>query len=435
MSEQVHPNGEDNANWHPKTPEANKQLTRVLLRPYEQRVLDGLKANKSEPRGPLTEAQPPDELLVVNAERLFKVYTHPETIEQYERRGLSIENMGDFLDVYEDDATMHRNGLEKEFYDTTGTNEEEAGNILLLLNELDEKIRAVKYLRKLLQTQRRKDSTIKDLVAPSPAEVSKLEDEARGKAAEVEKQALMKSILRAAEGSVVIETTVMAQQGQLRFKDGYDGPSTPTGLTRFGDGSPRGGYREGGRFLPAKDSPEALIFEPTTTPRYETDIQKEKGFFGLARTTENRSYAGEEPSMMTNPITGTEEPAVSVRYQFNGNTGYGYNSETGEKTGFPAYKTPEEYGRSGNYLFVEMTLPQTIANELREIALTDPLVARQLAESILAANGATKESGMVKLPPYNELPAGWTMAVADMQMTGVNGRRRSIVSSVDIEVQ
>ncbi len=226
-------------------------------------------------------------------------------------------------------------------------------------------------------------------------------------------QALLSGALWAAKGSARIETTVLAKS-PVRFKTG-DALVPGDGLTVFGDGADRGklSIRERGMYLEPDDSPEAVIFEPATQSEYRIEVEEVKtGLFGRTSKVQKKVPVGETPIMIVNPLTGLKETGVKVRYQFNGSTGYDYDTETRQRRGYPPYKSPEEFGRSGNYLFTEVTLPESTARELKEAIMRNPEIVREYVQMLLAENGAT--SDIVRTPPYAELPSGWKMAVVDM---------------------
>lgn len=249
-------------------------------------------------------------------------------------------------------------------------------------------------------------------------------------------QALISEILRAAKSTAVIETTVMANS-KLLYKDG-EVTIENTGFDVFGDGVRyKRGYIENieergrGAFIPAEDSPEALIFEPATKTLYENvTIIEKKGLFGRKNEVAKKKKVGEQPITVLNPATGRQEPGVNVRYQFVGN-GPGYRDYRIGKddVALPRYTSPEKYGRSGNILEIEVTLPETVASALQRTALEDSGVIRRFAQAVVTENGATDAS--VKMPPYAELPPDWVIAVANMR--SIDGRR-TITSRQDVKI-
>ncbi len=253
-------------------------------------------------------------------------------------------------------------------------------------------------------------------------EVTKTTEKAR-------EQALLSEVLRAAKGSARIETSVTTRS-PLTFKDG-DAVAPADGCSLFGDGVERGKFpsREHSEYIAADDSPEAVIFEPATETGYATKTETVKsGLFGKA-TREKQVPTGEVPIMVTNPLTGLQEAGYKFRYQFNGNSGYDYDSQTSRTKGYPPYRSAEENGRKGNYLFVEVTLPESTAHELKKAILHNPTLARQYVQAILAGHGAI--DGTVRMPPYDALPSGWTMAVADMHK---QDKTHHVVARYDVTV-
>lgn len=267
-------------------------------------------------------------------------------------------------------------------------------------------------------------------------------DNARQKVAEAfsgtgekERQALIGEVLRAAKGSARIHTSV-TQRAKLQFKDRED-TAYNDGFSDFGDGLNWGEFhwREGGTFLEVKDSPEALIFESDTATRYKSvtkTVETGGRFRKKTEQIEEQVPDGEVPVMILNPATGQQEPGVKVRYQFDSN-GHDYNYDHAlESKGRPQYNAPDN-NRGGNQLFIEVTLPKTVADNLKQIALHDPSTARQFAQSLLAENGATQAT--VKMPPYAEMPADWTMAITDMHKDSQFGDvRHTVVSQQAVRV-
>ena len=260
--------------------------------------------------------------------------------------------------------------------------------------------------------------------------------EAFGGTGEKERQALIGEVLRAAKGSARIHTS-LTMSAKLQFKDRED-TAYNDGFSDFGDGLNWGDFqwREVGAFLKVDDSREAFIFEPDTATRYKAvtkTVETGGRFRKKTEQIEEQVTDGEVSVMIVNPATGQQEPGVKVRYQFDGNgIDYNYDHATGESKGRPIYVAPDN-NRGGNQLFIEVTLPKTVADNLKQTALRDPSTARQFAQSILAENGATQAT--VKIPPYAEMPADWTMAITDMHKdTQYGDVRHNVVSQQAVKV-
>lgn len=76
-----------------------------------------------------------------------------------------------------------------------------------------------------------------------------------------------------------------------------------------------------------------------------------------------------------------------------------------------------EGGRSGNQLFVEATLPKSVADKLKQSVTGNPKTAREFAKTLAMNNGVTEQVwDRVVRPPYDKVPDGWEMAVADLRL-------------------
>ena len=262
--------------------------------------------------------------------------------------------------------------------------------------------------------------------------------EAFGNRGEKERQTLIGEVVRAAKGSARIHTSV-TKEAKLRFK-GREDTAYNDGFSDFGEGLDWGthNWRENGTFL--SDASEAFIFEPATTTRKKTvteTIETGGRFRKKTEQVQKEVADGEMPTMIVNPATGQQEPGVNVRYQFDGNTSNkAWGSRSLEKNDLPKYEAPDN-NRGGNQLFIEVVLPKSVADSLQQAALRSPDVARQFAQSMVSENGATEAT--VKMPPYTELPADWTVTVATLQKDTFSDRGRihtlrNIASRQDIRV-
>lgn len=262
--------------------------------------------------------------------------------------------------------------------------------------------------------------------------------EAFGGTPETERQALIGEVTRAAKGSARIHTSV-TKEAKLRFK-GREDIAYNDGFSDFGEGLDWGTYnwRENGAFL--SDTSEAFIFEPATTTRKKTvteTIETGGRFRKKTEQVQKEVADGEVPTMIVNPATGQQEPGVNVRYQFDGNTSNkAWGSRSLEKNDLPKYEAPDN-NRGGNQLFIEVVLPKSVADSLQQAALRNPDVARHFAQSMVTENGATEAT--VKMPPYTELPADWTITVATLQKDTFSDRGRiytlrNIANRQDVKV-
>lgn len=257
--------------------------------------------------------------------------------------------------------------------------------------------------------------------------------EAFGDTSEKERQALIGEVLRAAKGSARIKTSV-TKRGKLSYKNRQEGDiSEIDGFSNFGDGLDWGDsqWANKGEFL--EDTPEAFTFEPATTAlkKTVTETIETGGLFRKKTQQVQKEVAdGEVPTMIVNPATGQQELGITVRYQFDsGSNNYAWKSRELEKNDLPEYTTPDTYGRRGNILKVEVVLPKSVADALKQEALRNPDIARQFAQSIVTENGGTEAT--VKMPPYTELPTDWTIKIAELQK---NTYSRSITSQRDVKV-
>lgn len=252
---------------------------------------------------------------------------------------------------------------------------------------------------------------------PQPTETV---DDARQKVAEAfggtgekEQQALIGEIAQAAKGATRIHTdrpngvTLKSNSGDYVPRDGF---------ASFGDGLPQENRHGHGTMLEYGGSAEAMLFAPDTTTRYKTvtkTVETGGRFMKKTQQVEEQVPDGEIPTMVVNPATGQQEPGVKVAYQFNGN-----NRKENGQTAFyegPAYVT--ESGRGGNQLFVEATLPKSVADKLKQSVADNPEIAREFAKTLVMNNGVTEQVwNKVVRPPYDQVPNGWEMTVADLQL-------------------
>jgi len=251
---------------------------------------------------------------------------------------------------------------------------------------------------------------------PQPTETV---DDARQKVAEAfggtgekEQQALIREVAQAAKGATRIYTdiprdsTVKSKSGDYRPIDGFNS---------FGDGLPQEHYPHSRQKLLYDGSAEAFLFEPDTTTLYKTvteTVETGGRFIKKTRQVEKQVPDGEIPTMVVNPATGQQEPGVKVAYQFNGNA----RRENGQTVYYegPVYITGS--GRGGNQLFVEATLPKSVADKLRQGIAGNPELAREFAKILALNNGITIQAWNNGVrPPYDQLPDGWEMTVADLQ--------------------
>lgn len=222
---------------------------------------------------------------------------------------------------------------------------------------------------------------------------------------EKEKQALFMEIISAAKGRTRIHTDIPSRDALNYAGESYEPRS---GFGSFGDGVDQENsfYSEK---LQDRDSAEAFLLEEDMRIVYKTitEIIKTKGLFrSKTEPVERQVPQGEEPNMIINSATGKQEPAVKVAYQFDSNSDPNYKG--------PKYST--QSGRPGNMLFVEATLPKSIAEKLRQEILRDPEVARKFAKTLALNNGIKGESwNRVVCPPYDQLPRDWNLVVADLQ--------------------
>ncbi|MCA0228304.1 hypothetical protein LCH21_02510 [Patescibacteria group bacterium] len=264
---------------------------------------------------------------------------------------------------------------------------------------------------------------------PQPTETV---DDARQKVAEVfgdtgekERQALIGEVAQAAKGATRIYTDIpkdimlKSNSGDFRPIDGFNS---------FGDGLPQES-RHVREKLEYGGSAEAFLFEPDTTTRYKTvtkTIETGGRFKKKTEQVQEQVPDGEVPTMVMNPATGQQEPGVKVAYQFNGN-----NRRDGAQTAYyegPKYTT--ESGRVGNQLWIEATLPKSVADRLKQEVTSNPEVAHEFAKTLALNNGITEQAWNNGVqPPFDKVPSDWTMAVVDLQKdTQYGDVRHNVVS-------
>lgn len=246
--------------------------------------------------------------------------------------------------------------------------------------------------------------------------------EALGATAEVEKHKLLGEVLRAAKGATRIYTDI-PRAVFLKSKEGDHQPID--GFNSFGDGLSQNSPQFRNEMLTDQAHSEAFLVEADTTTRYKTVLETVvtgTRFKKKTEQVERNIPDGEAPVMVINPNTGLQEIGVKVSYQFNG------SRVNGEIYVGPAYKT--ESGRGSNMLFVESTLPKSIADKFQMEVLHSPVLAREFAKMLSINNGITNEVwDRVLQPPYDELPDGWELAVTNLQKDTQFGDMRHKVTS------
>jgi hypothetical protein len=265
-----------------------------------------------------------------------------------------------------------------------------------------------------------------------PSKSSGSVDDARKKVAEVfgdtiesERQVLIAEVVRAAQDATRIHTDI-PKGVQLKSAEGDYRPID--GFNSFGDGLSQNNQHHSKK-LTYSGSAEAFMFAPDTTTRYKTvtkTIETGGLFKKKTEQIDEQVPDGEMLTMVLNPATGQQEPGVKVAYQFNGNQRR-ENNQTMFYEG-PEYKT--ESGRGGNQLFVEATLPKSVAEKLRQAASRDPEIAREFAEVLTLNNGISEQvwnSGV--RPPFDQIPDGWEMTITELEKDTRSGDARYEVKS------
>ena len=230
---------------------------------------------------------------------------------------------------------------------------------------------------------------------------------------EAERQALIGEVAQAAKGTTRIHTD---RPNGVKLKSNSGDYVPRDGFASFGDGLPQENRHGHGTMLEYGGSAEAFLFTPDTTTRYKTvtkTVETGGRFRKKTEQVEEQVADGEVSTMVVNSATGQQEPGVKVAYQFNGNS----RKESGQTVFYegPAYTT--ESGRAGNQLFIEATLPQSVAEKLRQGIVNNPELAREFARTLALNNGVTEEvwTNSVR-PPYDQTPQGWKMTLADLRL-------------------
>lgn len=271
---------------------------------------------------------------------------------------------------------------------------------------------------------------------PEPTETV---DEARQKVAEVfddsgEKRldALIGEVARAAKGATRIHTDIpkglmlKSTSGDYRPMDGFNS---------FGDGLPQQSQHHVKK-LAYGGSAEAFIFEPDTATHYRTatkTVEAGGRFWKKTEQVEEQIPDGEIPIMVTNPTTGEQEPSVKVAYQFNGNN----RNENGQPVSYEGPQYVTVGGRGGNVLYVETTLPRSVAEKLKQEVVLNPNAAREFAKTLLLNNGITEQAWNNNVrPPFDKVPSDWAMSIVDLQKdTRFRDVRHKVVSRQVIETR
>lgn len=250
---------------------------------------------------------------------------------------------------------------------------------------------------------------------------------------------LVAAVLEASRGHAAIRTTLPPGQS-IRFRSQES--TSYHGEQEFGDQFPdlvESGFLNRVRTSqpdlkqPDAEQPavEVVAFTPATriTYVYETSIEA-GGLLRRPKQVQREVRGPDEQIMVTNPITGEQEPAVKFEYQFNPRTDWiGGSSKDTEKLGIPAYR--ETAGpRNGNFLHVQALLPASLAQEL-QTALQgdpatgiepDPLIVRDIVKEVTIKHGGVSpelwEKGHPNVkhpvsPPYEQLPENWKIHIAE----------------------
>lgn len=255
--------------------------------------------------------------------------------------------------------------------------------------------------------------------------------ESFGDTGEDERQALINEVIQAAKGATRIHTDI--PKG-LMLKSSSGDYLPVDGFNSFGDGLPQSN-RHHAEKLEYAGSAEAFLFEPDTTTRYKTVTKNtETGgrFVKKTKQVAQQIPDGEIQTMVVNPATGQQEPGIKVAYQFNGSSRRG-NGQTAFYEGL-AYMT--ESNRSGNQLFVEATLPKSVADKLRQGVVDNPVLARVFAKTLALNNGITEQAWRNGVrPPYDQTPKDWEMTIADLQRnTQFGDVQHNVVSQRVVQV-
>lgn len=295
--------------------------------------------------------------------------------------------------------------------------------------ESPEVLEAHERITKRMQEEAARQS---DRTEQTPDDARRKVAEALGDSNEVERQALLGEVAKAAKGTTRIHTDI-PNDVMLKSNSGEYRPRS--GFGSFGDGLPRDNRYGRGVMLEYGGSAEAMLFAPDTTTRYKTvtkTVEADGRFRKKSEQVTKQVPDGEVPTMVVNPITGQQEPGVKVAYQFNGNQ----RKEDGRTARYegPAYIT--ESGREGNQLFIEATLPRSVADKLRQGIVSSPEIARQFAKTLALNNGITEQVwNRIIRPPYDQISDGWEMTAADLQKdTQFGDVRYNVISRRSMKV-
>jgi hypothetical protein len=257
----------------------------------------------------------------------------------------------------------------------------------------------------------------------------RVKDAHRG-TSETERQELFADVIQAAQGRTIISTVI---PNDLIRTNGDKRHIVENYFGMFGDGV-REGFRQSEiSLLSHSGSFEAMMFTRVYTQRYikETKTIEKRRLFRTETSETEESVKGPVESMtIDNPVTGEQEPAVVVAYQFRTGSRQ-HNGKTVLYEG-PTYMSN---GRPGNSLIVQTILPFSVAAKLFEGVSNDPLIAREFAEILAKRNGITEKSwdGLVR-PPYDQLPADWEMGVVQSKIIRDQGITHPITREALVRV-
>jgi hypothetical protein len=291
-----------------------------------------------------------------------------------------------------------------------------------------------KFVGEAISTRRQSQSEVLEVASPEAVAVqaeAPTHDSVSREQAEHQRQAIhqanARSSVEQARGVEVFDDIVRLGKGKTRIYTDKQG----RGYTEIGDSggsaNPDQGIATVARMVEQANPrdwrqhvSEAVGFEDITefNKREVEHVHVEKGRFGRKHetpfTTTEIVPGSEHPKLIRNELTGQDEPAVRLQYQFAVSDGSVRSGEV------PGYATANG-SRFGNELQVSVELPKSVADKLKEQVRHDPASVRTLIKKLMLENNdgtiteetlrSSSESQMYRLPPYQELPHGWTVAM------------------------
>lgn len=213
---------------------------------------------------------------------------------------------------------------------------------------------------------------------------------ADGPAQPAEPAALIAEAGEHANGSVLVYTVLPSDVPvRTKYAEGVTGGNGS--YRSFGDGasgqdSLRVTYNWGRELQASRDRElgvvEAVGFSPATESVVsKPSVVKRPFFLPDKKVPGGRIIGSRQPTVPGRD--GQPEPAVDFGYCYDPSNAGGYIGAAEERQGLPTYHNAQEDTFTGNRLYVEARLPESVARELEAAIKERPEVAREFAEHLV----------------------------------------------------